>query len=130
MVSRLPRALLEEEKGLLFWRRDEDGNGNLELAASEGFEHDPENSTVVRRVAEEVLEGDGTVWESSSCGTLKWTAHRSERGELIAAEISADFKDGPEAHVATTTRRPHDTGDTAIDHACNSLSPPETPESR
>ena len=53
-----------------------------------------------------------------------------ETTELIAAEISADFKDGPEAHIATATWRPHDTGDAVIDRARTFLSHPQTPESQ
>ncbi|MBV9453788.1 MAG: HD domain-containing protein, partial [Rubrobacter sp.] len=76
MVLRLARTLLEGEKGLLFWRREEDGKGNLELAASEGFEHDPENSMIVRHFAEEVLERDQTIHESNS-----WDIEAEQRTE-------------------------------------------------
>ena len=65
MVLRLTRTLLEAEKGLLLWRQDENEDGKLGLAAAEGFEHNPENSAIVRRFAEEALERSRTVREES-----------------------------------------------------------------
>lgn len=66
MVLRLARTLLGAEKGLLLWRRDEDGDGNLDLAAAEGFEHeDPESSALVQRFAGEVLERDQAIREQN-----------------------------------------------------------------
>jgi HD-GYP domain-containing protein (c-di-GMP phosphodiesterase class II)/GGDEF domain-containing protein len=65
MVLRLARTLLRAEKGLLLWHRDEDGDGKLDLAAAEGFEHDPENNAIVQRFAKEVIERDQTVREEN-----------------------------------------------------------------
>ncbi|MGB3683704.1 MAG: HD domain-containing phosphohydrolase [Rubrobacteraceae bacterium] len=58
LVLRLAKALLEVEKGLLLSRQDDDGE--LELLAHEGFDNDPEDSTLVHRFANEVLERDVT----------------------------------------------------------------------
>jgi len=65
MVLRLSRTLLGAEKGLLLWRRDENGDGKLDLAAAEGFEHDPEDSAIAQRFAREVLERDQAVREEN-----------------------------------------------------------------
>ena len=61
LVLRLAKALLEVEKGLLLSRQDDDEE--LELLAHEGFNHDPEDSTLVHRFANEVLERDVTLRE-------------------------------------------------------------------
>ena len=61
LVLRMAVTLLEAEKGLLLARR-EDG-GELELAASEGFESDPGESRIARRFAREVIERDVAVRE-------------------------------------------------------------------
>ena len=65
MVLRLARTLVGAEKGMLLSRLDEDSDGKLDLLASEGFEHDPENSVIMRRFADKVLERDRTVREES-----------------------------------------------------------------
>ncbi|HYH60271.1 MAG TPA: HD domain-containing phosphohydrolase [Solirubrobacterales bacterium] len=64
LVLRVAVLLLEAEMGILMSRRDEDGDGNLDLVASEGFDNDPADSKVVQRFAREVLERDTTVKES------------------------------------------------------------------
>lgn len=61
IVLRLATTLLEAGKGLLLSRRD--GSGELEVSASEGFEHDPSDSQIARRFSEEVLEQDSTIRE-------------------------------------------------------------------
>lgn len=65
MVLRLAKTLLGAEKGLLLWRRDEDGDGKLDLAAAEGFEHDPENSAIAQRFAKQVLDRNQAVREEN-----------------------------------------------------------------
>lgn len=65
MVLRLARTLVGAEKGMLLSRLDEDNDGKLDLLASEGFEHDPENSAIMQRFADKVLERDRTVREES-----------------------------------------------------------------
>ncbi len=65
MVLRLARTLLGAEKGLLLWRRDKDGDGKLDLAAAEGFEHDPEDSEIAQRFAGEVLKRDQALREQN-----------------------------------------------------------------
>ena len=54
-------TLLEAEKGLLFSREDADGDGVLDLMRWEGFEHDPRESTVAQRFANDVIEHDATI---------------------------------------------------------------------
>lgn len=82
MVLRLTRTLLGAEKGLLLRRRDEDGDGKLDLVAAEGFEHDPENSTIVQRFATEVIEHDQTVREENPAAEVE-AGHHTEVDEEI-----------------------------------------------
>ena len=63
MVLRLTKRLLGAEKGLLLSREDEDSDGNLDLVSVEGFENDPEESAIVQRFADEVIENDQTIRE-------------------------------------------------------------------
>jgi diguanylate cyclase (GGDEF)-like protein len=63
LVLRVAVELAGAEKGLLLSRSDEDGDGKLDLAAHEGFEHDPTESDVAQRFAERVLERDEIVRE-------------------------------------------------------------------
>ena len=64
LVLRLVRTLAGAEKGLLLSKREGDGGG-LDLVVSEGFEHDPADSTIVRRFAGEVLERHQMVREEN-----------------------------------------------------------------
>nr|MBA2557425.1 hypothetical protein [Chloroflexota bacterium] len=58
LVLRMAMSLLEADKGLLLSRTDEDADGSLDLAASEGFEHDPSDSALAQRFAHQVIEVD------------------------------------------------------------------------
>ena len=60
LVLRTALSLLEAEKGLLLSREDEDSDGDLDLLASDGFEHDPEHSALAQRFARQVLARDET----------------------------------------------------------------------
>ena len=57
--------LLGAEKGLLLSREDVDHDGDLDMAVSRGFSHDPEHSRVAQRFAREVIAKDETVHEDS-----------------------------------------------------------------
>ena len=86
-VLRLTRSLLDAGKGLLLWRQD-GGDGELALAAAGGFEHSPEDSAVVRHLAEEVLERDQTVREENlETEADRRTAADEEIEDLIAVPI-------------------------------------------
>jgi len=61
LVLTVAVRLLDAEKGLLLSRVDADADGDLDLAAAVGFEHDPEASAVTQHFAREVLERDQTV---------------------------------------------------------------------
>lgn len=63
LVLRIAVVLTDSEKGLLLSRNDDDGDGDLDLVASEGFDRDPEHSSLAQRFAGEVLEKDTTVRE-------------------------------------------------------------------
>ena len=63
LVLRIAVVLTNSEKGLLLSRNDRDGDGKLDLVASEGFSRDPENSQLAQRFASEVIEKGTTVRE-------------------------------------------------------------------
>ena len=56
LVLRTARTLLEAEKALMLSRSDGNGDGRLDLIRHEGFEHDPTDSAIAQRFAEEVLD--------------------------------------------------------------------------
>ena len=88
LVLRVAVLLLEAEKGILMSRRDEDGDGDLDLVASEGFDNDPADSRIVQRFAREVLERDSTVKESGEA-LERWRDADADREieNLIAIPI-------------------------------------------
>ena len=61
LVLRTAVALLGAEKGLLLSREDLDRDGDLDLVAAVGFEHDPEHSAVAQLFATKVLDRDETM---------------------------------------------------------------------
>lgn len=65
MVLQLAMTLIEAEKGLLLSRKDEGGDGDLDLLAAHGFDNDPEHSDLAQRFAREVIEQDTTLREDS-----------------------------------------------------------------
>ncbi len=89
LVLRLATTLVEAEKGLLLSRRDDDGDGSLDLVASEGFTEDPRDSAVAQRFASKVLERDTMVREDdrSTVDAEKRTAVDEEIHNLVAIPI-------------------------------------------
>jgi diguanylate cyclase (GGDEF)-like protein len=63
LVLRVAIELVQADKGLLLRSSDGDGDGRLDLAAHEGFDHDPADSDVAQRFAKRVLERDEIVRE-------------------------------------------------------------------
>ena len=61
LVLRAAISLLDAEKGLLLSRRDDDGDGNLDVVAAVNFDKDPEASSLVQRFGGEVIERDTIV---------------------------------------------------------------------
>ena len=51
------------EKGLMLSLEDRDGDGKLDLVCTNGFEHDPTESSVAQRFADRVMERDEIVRE-------------------------------------------------------------------
>lgn len=63
MVLQLTMKLVEAEKGLLLSRVDDDGDTDLDLLASQGFDNDPTHSAIAQRFAREVIDRDTTLRE-------------------------------------------------------------------
>ncbi len=63
LVLKASIQLVNAQKGLLLAKDDDDGDGDLNLVTSVGFDHDPEHSSVVQRFAREVLARDRIVRE-------------------------------------------------------------------
>jgi HD-GYP domain-containing protein (c-di-GMP phosphodiesterase class II)/GGDEF domain-containing protein len=68
LVLRAAVALVEAEKGLLISYRDEDGDGELDVACSVGFERDPRTSAVAQRFARVVLAREEIVRDDDPGG--------------------------------------------------------------
>ena len=61
LVLRTSIALVGAEKGLLLSRLDADDDGDLDLIAVHGFDHDPDGSVIAQRFAREVIARDEIV---------------------------------------------------------------------
>jgi HD-GYP domain-containing protein (c-di-GMP phosphodiesterase class II) len=89
LVLRVAVGLAEAEKGMLLASPEDDGDGRLELVASEGFQHDPRDSAVAQRFGEEVLERDRIVREDDRArlDAEKRTPADEEIRNLVAIPI-------------------------------------------
>jgi len=93
LVLQLTVRLVQAEKGLLLTHRpgreDRDVASDLDVAASEGFEHDPIDSQLVERFASRVLEADEMVREDEPADMVegKATAADREIQNLVAIPI-------------------------------------------
>ncbi|MDQ4071972.1 MAG: HD domain-containing protein [Actinomycetota bacterium] len=89
LIVRLAVSLLEADKGLLLSRRDRDGDGDLDLLASEGFAEDPQRSELVQRFAHQVIERDTTVREDTPLGAPDGGPEATEQGieNLVAIPL-------------------------------------------
>jgi hypothetical protein len=58
LVLRIATTLLDGRKGLLLSRKDDDGDGDLEVLAAIGFEHDPAHSHLAQDLARRAVEAD------------------------------------------------------------------------
>jgi len=85
LVLRAAIQLVEAEKGILLSREDADGDGALDVAVAQGFEHDPQDSAVAQRFAHEVLALDEIVREDAPAGDV---AARSPADEEIDALVA------------------------------------------
>jgi HD-GYP domain-containing protein (c-di-GMP phosphodiesterase class II)/GGDEF domain-containing protein len=88
LVLRAAIELTGAKKGLLLSREDEDGDGDLDVVAAHGFEHDPTHSGVAQRFAHHVLERDRTVREDEPAeGSEGRTEADDEIENLVAVPL-------------------------------------------
>jgi HD-GYP domain-containing protein (c-di-GMP phosphodiesterase class II) len=82
-------SLTEARKGLLLARTDEDGDGDLDLVAHQGFDGDPTHSVLAQRFGRQVLEQDRMVHEDAAASTPEGddTAADREFENLVAIPI-------------------------------------------
>jgi diguanylate cyclase (GGDEF)-like protein len=85
LVLQAAIQLVEAEKGILLSREDADGDGALDVAMSQGFEHDPQRSNVAQRFAHQVLALDEIVREDSPTSDV---GDRSPADEEIDALVA------------------------------------------
>jgi HD-GYP domain-containing protein (c-di-GMP phosphodiesterase class II) len=81
--------LVEAEKGMLVSRSDEDGDGELDVVRSEGFDNDPTHSAVAQRFARAVLARDEIVRDDSPPppGETEATPADREIDSLVAIPV-------------------------------------------
>ena len=91
LVLQLAMTLVEADKGLLLSRRDEGGDGDLDLMASHGFDNDPEHSDIAQRFAREVIEQDTTLREDDPPDGSKPADKEIENLVAIPIYIQNDF---------------------------------------
>jgi GGDEF domain-containing protein len=84
LVLRAAIKLLEAEKGLLLSRTDADGDGELDVVAAHGFEHDPAHSAVAQHFARRVLEEDEIVREDEPAEGADPSEADAEIDSLVA----------------------------------------------
>jgi diguanylate cyclase (GGDEF)-like protein len=87
LVLRTAVELMEAEKGILLARDDADGDGQLDLAAHQGFDNDPADSAVAQRFSREVIERDVAVREDDPQQLEGSTGADHEIRNLVAVPI-------------------------------------------
>lgn len=68
MILHVTLTLVEGEKGMLLTRPHADAEGPFTVVCAEGFEHDPQQSALAQRFAQEVIERDRTLRENVDDG--------------------------------------------------------------
>ena len=80
--------LAEGDRGLLLSREDEDDDGELDLVAALGFNHDPRHSAIAQRFAREVLARDEIVRQDDpTAGGHDRTPADDEIASLVAIPV-------------------------------------------
>jgi HD-GYP domain-containing protein (c-di-GMP phosphodiesterase class II) len=86
LVLQTAIRLVEAPKGMLLSRQDADGDGELDVVVSHGFDHDPSESEVAQRFARQVLTSDEIVREDDP-GSGSGSAADKEIEALVAIPV-------------------------------------------
>jgi HD-GYP domain-containing protein (c-di-GMP phosphodiesterase class II) len=88
LVLEAAMRLVDAEKGMLLSRADADGDGALDVAVADGFEHDPRDSVVAQRFARQVLALEEIVRDDRPDRDVDgWTAADDEIDSLVAIPV-------------------------------------------
>lgn len=87
LVLKTAISLVGAEKGLLLSREDEDSDGDLDLLAAEGFQHDPSHSAIAQRFAGDVIAKDVTIRDKDPTIPANATPADGEINNLLAIPI-------------------------------------------
>ena len=85
LVLQAAIQLVEAPKGMLLSRQDADGDGELDVPVSYGFEHDPSDSDVAQRFARLVLRSDEIVREDEPVSDPESASEADKEIEALVA---------------------------------------------
>jgi diguanylate cyclase (GGDEF)-like protein len=92
LVLEIAIQLTGAKKGLLLSRRDQDGDGRLDLICHSGFTHAPDDSQLVQRFADRVLERDEIVREDAPASSGSPADEEIENLVAVPVFMQDDFQ--------------------------------------
>jgi HD-GYP domain-containing protein (c-di-GMP phosphodiesterase class II) len=89
LILKAAIELVEAEKGMLISRKDDDGDGELDVVHHHGFDNDPTHSAVAQRFARAVLARDEIIRDDDppAPGATEATAADREIDTLVAIPL-------------------------------------------